>query len=172
MSEESRTDADGGGDSDAPEATADVASDRDPADVVDSLAKPLLLFDGVCNLCNGFVRFVVKFDAEGSVLFAPLQSDVGQELLEREGMPTEDFDSFVLVEDGEYYTKSTAVLRVTRLLDGPLPLTYPAIYLPRGLRDRIYDLVANNRYRLFGKKESCPVPEPELRERFATRTLE
>jgi len=166
MSEESTTEVGDGSEGDGgPE-------DRDPVAVLDSLEKPLLLFDGVCNLCNGFVRFVVKFDAEGAVLFAPLQSDVGQAFLTRHGMATEDFDSLVLVEDGEYYTKSTAVLRVARRLDGPLPLLYPVRHLPRRLRDRVYDLVANNRYRLFGKKESCPVPEPELRERFANRTLE
>ena len=168
MSEESTSDGGGAADGAAREATAD----REPAAVVDGIEKPVLLFDGVCNLCNGLVRFVVTFDAAGTFLFAPLQSPVGQELLERHDLATDDVDTLVLVEDGEHYTRSTAVLKVCRRLDGPLPLLYPAIYLPRGLRDWVYDLVATHRYRVFGKKDACPVPEPELRERFATRTLE
>ncbi|WP_226010612.1 thiol-disulfide oxidoreductase DCC family protein [Halomicrobium salinisoli] len=154
------------------ESAAPDAADRDPAAVVDDVDRPVLLFDGVCNLCNALVRFVVRFDAEGRFLFAPLQSDVGREFLRRHGRPTEDFDTMVLVEDGECYEKSTAALRTFRYLDGPWPLLYPMSYLPVGLRDRVYDLVAENRYRIFGKKEECPVPEPEIRERFANRTLE
>ncbi len=149
---------------------SDAASD--PAAVADDLDQPVLLFDGVCNLCNGLVRFVVRFDVEGRFLFAPLQSDVGQELLERHDYSTDDFDTMLLVEGGECYEKSTAALRVFRGLDGPWPLLYPLVSLPAGLRDRVYDLVAENRYRLFGKKEACPVPEPDIRERFANRTLE
>jgi predicted DCC family thiol-disulfide oxidoreductase YuxK len=169
MSEDPITEAgdDGGGEESPPE-----IGDRDPAAVVDDLDQPILLFDGVCNLCNGFVRFVVKFDAAGTFLFAPLQSDVGQALLARHDFATEEFDTVVLVEDGEYYTKSTAALTVLRQLDGPWPLLYPAIYLPRRVRDRLYEFVADHRYQVFGKKDACPVPEPELRERFATRTLE
>jgi predicted DCC family thiol-disulfide oxidoreductase YuxK len=97
---------------------------------------------------------------------------VGQEVLSRHDMETEDFDTFVLVEDGEHSTKSEAALRVVRRLDGPWPLLGPLLYLPRGLRDFGYDIVANNRYRVFGKKDECPLPPPELRERFANRTLE
>ena len=149
-----------------------VESDRDAATIVDELDQPILLFDGVCNLCNGFVRFVVQFDDAGEFLFAPLQSDVGQELSRRHGLETEDFDSVVLVEDGAVYTKSEAVLRVSRRLDGPLPLLSAFSVVPTGLSDRVYDLVAENRYRVFGKKDACPVPEPELRERFANRTFE
>lgn len=166
MSEESAADANGAGPGGA------SATGRTPEEIVEQLDHPLLLFDGVCNLCNGFVRFVVKFDAEGEFRFAPLQSDVGQEILERHAMPTEDFETFVLVEDDQIHTKSEAALRVTRRLDGPWPLLGPLLYLPRRLRDVGYDLVANNRYRLFGKKDECPVPPPELRERFANRTLE
>ncbi|MFC7251370.1 thiol-disulfide oxidoreductase DCC family protein [Halomicroarcula sp. GCM10025324] len=147
-------------------------SDRDAATIVDELDQPILLFDGVCNLCNGFVRFVVQFDAAGEFLFAPLQSDVGQELSRRHNLKTEDFDSVVLVEDGEVYTKSTAVLRVCRRLDGPWPLLTPLSAVPTGISDSVYDLVAENRYRVFGKKDACPVPEPELRERFANRTFD
>lgn len=148
--------------------------DRDPAAIVDDIDGPVLLFDGVCNLCNDFVRFVVRFDHAGVFRFAPLQSAVAQELLDRHDISTdgEAFDTVVLVEAGECYTKSTAALRVARRLDGPWPLTYPLVYVPRRLRDPVYDLVANYRYRLFGRSESCQVPPPEIRERFAERALD
>jgi predicted DCC family thiol-disulfide oxidoreductase YuxK len=152
--------------------TPPIETDRDAAAIVDDLDQPILLFDGVCNLCNGFVRFVVQFDAAGTFLFAPLQSDVGQVLSERHGLQTEDFDSVVLVEDGEVYTKSRAVFRVCRDLDGPWPLLSAFAVVPTRVTDRVYDLVADNRYRVFGKKDACPVPDPEIRDRFANRTFE
>ena len=156
------------------ESTAEETTEPvDPASVVDDLDLPVLLFDGVCNLCNGLVRFVVRFDHEGTFRFAPLQSPVGQALLERHDLDTRDFDTMVLVEpDGEVATKSTAALRIFRRLDGPWPLFWPLVYLPRGLRDAVYGVVSRNRYRVFGKKEECPIPEPEIRERFAERSLE
>lgn len=144
----------------------------DPEAVVEDLDQPVLLYDGVCNLCNGIVRFTVRFDAAGVFRFAPLQSPVGRELLDRRGLPTDAFDSFVLVDDGEHYTKSTAALRVARRLDGPFPVLYPLIYLPRRLRDAVYDLVADYRYRAFGRTEECQIPEPEIRRRFLERSLE
>lgn len=149
-------------------------SARDPAAVVDDLEAPVLLFDGVCNLCNSFVRFVVKFDAEGTFRFAPLQSPVAEELLARYDLEPDDeeFDTVVLVEDGEASTKSTAALKVARRLDGPWPLVFPFIFLPERLRDGVYDLVARYRYRVFGKKDECPIPDPELRERFVERSLD
>ena len=158
------------------DASADDADTADDGGSVDALLAdldgPILLFDGVCNLCNAAVRFVVRFDAAGRFQFAPLQSDLGQALLERHGLATADFDSLVLIEDGDYATKSTAALRVARRLDGPWPLLYPLVYLPERLRDRAYELVADYRYRLFGRKEECPVPDPEIRDRFAERRLD
>jgi len=149
------------------------ASTRDPAAVVDDIDGPVLLFDGVCTLCNGFVRFVVRFDAAGTFRFAPLQSDVAEELRDRYDLQSEgeEFDTVVLVEDGEAYTKSTAALRVARRLDGPWPLAYPLVYLPERLRDGLYDFVTDYRYRVFGRKDECPMPDPELRERFLERSL-
>ena len=144
----------------------------DPEAIIENLDRPVLLFDGVCNLCNGIVRFVIRFDASGEFLFAPLQSDVGQALLDRHGLPTDDFDSFVLVDGGEYYTKSTAALKTARRLDGPWPLLAPLLSLPEGVRDAVYDFVADHRYQVFGKKDECPVPAPETRERFADRRLD
>ncbi|WP_136716111.1 thiol-disulfide oxidoreductase DCC family protein [Halorientalis salina] len=148
-------------------------STRDPAAIVDDLDRPVLLFDGVCNLCNGFVRFIVRFDAAGTVRFAPLQSAVADELLDRYDLEPEGegFETVVLIEDGEAYTKSTAALRVARRLDGPWPLAYPLVYLPERFRNGVYDLVARYRYRVFGRKDECPMPDPELRERFVERSL-
>jgi predicted DCC family thiol-disulfide oxidoreductase YuxK len=144
---------------------------QDPGAVVDDIESPVILFDGVCNLCNRSLRLLVRFDHAGKFRFAPLQSAVGRELLERHDLPSEYFDSLVLVDGEECYTKSEAVLRICRELDGPVPLVYPLIYLPDRLRDGAYDVVAEYRYQVFGKKDECPVPEPELRERFLERSL-
>lgn len=138
----------------------------------DDLDGPVLLFDGVCNLCNALVRFTVRFDESGTFRFAALQSATGQALLERHGLPTDDYDSFVLVDGDSCYTRSTAALRVSRRLDGPWPLLYPLVWIPERLRDPIYELIADHRYRLFGRKDECPVPDPELTERFVERTLD
>ncbi len=145
---------------------------EDPADTVGSPEHPVLLFDGVCNLCNAVVRFTVRFDESGTFRFAPLQSEIGRELLARFDLPTDDFDSFVLVEGDDYYTRSTAALRVCRRLDGPWPLLYPLVFVPERLRDPVYEFVAKHRYRVFGRKDECPIPGPEIRERFAERALE
>ena len=146
--------------------------DRTAEAIVDDLDHPILLFDGVCNLCNGLVRFVVKFDAAGRYRFAPLQSDIGRLLQERFDLDPDDVDTVVLVDGDDYFLKSEAILRVMRHLDGPWPLLAPLRYLPRSIRDFGYDVVATYRYRVFGKKDSCPVPDPEIRDRFANRTFD
>ena len=127
---------------------------------------PVVLFDGVCNLCNGVVAFLVPRDTEGRLLFAPLQSDAGQELLARHGMPTEEFDSIVLVEGERAYTKSDAVIRIAELLGWPYRLARLGRVLPRGVRDWLYDLVAEHRYAVFGRKDRCMVPDEDVRDRF------
>ncbi len=157
--------------SDVPDSAIEDGSSKSTAGVVDDIDRPVLLFDGVCNLCHASIRAVVRLDAEGRILFAPLQSEVGSELLERQGLSPDYFDSVILIEGDDHYTKSTAVLRVCRYLDGPVPLLYPLVYLPRGLRDRIYDLVAEYRYEIFGRKDACSVPEEHVRERFLERSL-
>jgi len=160
-----------------PPETPDVAAgdpleaDRPAAAVADAVDRPVLLFDGVCALCNATVRAVVRLDSEGAVLFAPLQSEVGRELLEGVGMDPDYFDSVVLVEGEEYATKSTAVLEVCRRLDGPAPLLYPLVSLPKRLRDGAYDLVGASRYRVFGRLEECPIPDERTRQRFLDRSL-
>jgi len=129
----------------------------------------VMLFDGVCNLCNGAVQFIVRRDSAGSIRFAALQSDAASKILAENGLPTDYLKTIVLVEDGRAYTHSTAALRIARRLSGAWPLFYYLfVWVPRPLRDLVYNLVARNRYRLFGRSEACMVPTPELRARFLT----
>lgn len=127
---------------------------------------PVILFDGVCNLCNGSVQYVIKHDKQGLFRFASLQSDSGQELLQQYQLPQSDFTSFVLMEKGEIYTRSTAALKVARKLSGIVKLLYGFIIVPAFIRDGVYNFIAKNRYKWFGKQESCMIPTPELKERF------
>ncbi|MBI2487857.1 MAG: thiol-disulfide oxidoreductase DCC family protein [Deltaproteobacteria bacterium] len=126
----------------------------------------IILFDGVCNLCSGIVLFTIRRDPQGIFKYAPLQSETGKSLLKQFGLPIDDFDSFVLVEGNKYYQKSTAVLRVAKRIRGLWPLIYLFIIVPRPIRDFIYDIVAKNRYRWFGKKEECLIPTPDIKSRF------
>lgn len=127
---------------------------------------PILLFDGVCNLCNGFVQFVIKRDKKAKFKFASLQSEAGQELLNEYGLKTEDFESFVYIKNNKFYQKSSAALTLLSDLGGLWILFYPLMIFPRFIRDFVYNLVARNRYKMFGKTESCMVPTPELKARF------
>lgn len=130
------------------------------------MEKPVLLFDGVCNLCNGTVQFVIKRDKNDYFRFAALQSAYGQNFLGRQNRSTTDFDTFILVEGDSYATKSTAVLKVFRHLSGLWPVLYVLIVVPKFIRDSIYSLIARTRYRVFGKKESCMVPDKDILSRF------
>jgi len=133
---------------------------------------PVLLFDGVCNLCNGTVRFLLRHDPRGEIRFASLQSDVGRRLLEHRGLEPEAFDSVVLIEDDRASLKSEAVLRMVRYLPPPWPALAVLRGLPRGLRDLVYDFIAHRRYRWFGRRETCSLPAPEARDRFLDASLE
>jgi predicted DCC family thiol-disulfide oxidoreductase YuxK len=126
----------------------------------------VVLFDGVCNLCNGFVQFVIARDPAGRFRFAALQSEAARRLLGRRDTPQEWPDSIVLVEDGGVFTRSTAVLRVARALRFPWPLACAFLGVPRPLRDWVYDLIARKRYDWFGRRDVCIVPTPDLRARF------
>ena len=126
----------------------------------------VILFDGVCNLCNGFVQFVIERDPEARFRFAALQSDAARRLVGGLRIPGSLPDSIVLVEDGRAFLKSTAALRIARGLRAPWPLAYGLVVVPRALRDRVYDLVARRRYGWFGRRDTCMVPAPELRSRF------
>ncbi len=125
---------------------------------------PVVLFDGVCNLCHGAVGFIIRRDPGGVFRFAPLQSAQGAALLgeRRAGLP----DSLVLVEHGRVYTQSTAALRIARRLRQPWPLAAGLIVLPRALRDWVYAWVAGNRYRWFGRRAVCELPSPGAGDRF------
>jgi predicted DCC family thiol-disulfide oxidoreductase YuxK len=129
-------------------------------------ANPVILFDGVCNLCNGSVDFVIRRDAAAVFRFASLQSEAGRALLRKHGLPDDDLDTMVLVDEAGVHTRSTAALRIVRRLRAPWPLLYACIVLPRPLRDAAYRLVARNRYRWFGRRETCRLPSPSEQGRF------
>jgi predicted DCC family thiol-disulfide oxidoreductase YuxK len=127
--------------------------------------EPVILFDGVCNLCNGSVQFVIKRDKEKKFRFASLQSAAGQDILRKFNLPADKFNSFILYENGNIYTRSTGALRMLAQLKG---WKWAGVlkYVPRFIRDGVYDLISRNRYRWFGKKEECMIPTPELKSRF------
>lgn len=126
----------------------------------------IVLFDGVCNLCNSSVRFIIKRDKRKHFKFASLQSDYATDLFQRLNIDASSFDSIVLVEDDNTYIKSTAALKISKELSGLWPLLYVFIIIPRFIRDAVYDFIARNRYKWFGKKDYCEMPTPELRNRF------
>lgn len=128
--------------------------------------KKIILFDGVCNLCNGAVTFIIERDKNDRFRYAALQSDIGKKLTDSYKVDTEEVDSIILVEGESYYTKSSAALRIARHLSGGYPLLYGLMILPPFIRDRMYDVIAKNRYKWFGKRESCMVPTPELKAKF------
>lgn len=132
------------------------------------MAQPLIFFDGVCNLCNGAVRFILKHDKAAVFKFAALQNATATQLLVHVPLPSGANNSILLLEDGKIYTKSTAVLRIARRLAGGWKLLYVFMVVPAFLRDFVYDLIARNRYRIWGKQESCMIPSPELQQRFLT----
>jgi predicted DCC family thiol-disulfide oxidoreductase YuxK len=129
-----------------------------------------ILFDGVCNLCNGFVQFVIRHDAAGRFQFAALQSAAGQAVLTAHGVDAAavaaEPESVLLELDGKLYSHSDAVLRIARALGGPWRLLSVGRLLPRSWRDAAYRFVARHRYRWFGRQDSCWLPTPELRARF------
>ncbi len=130
------------------------------------MEKPLILFDGVCNLCNSSVQFIIKNDPAGDFKFAALQSEIGQDILKRFNMKTDEYGTFILYENGEIYTKSTGVLHVIKHFKNYYRFFYFFIVIPPFIRDYLYNFVARNRYRFFGKKDACMIPTPELKARF------
>ncbi|MGI9531770.1 thiol-disulfide oxidoreductase DCC family protein [Lutimonas sp.] len=128
--------------------------------------KTLILFDGICNLCNGSVQFILKRDKKEKFLFASLQSDAAKNVLLQYNVKKIMMDSIIIVEDGEVFYKSTAILKICRNLNWPWPLFYPAIYLPLIIRDSLYDFVANNRYKWFGVQDHCTIMMPAYKNRF------
>ena len=129
------------------------------------LEECIVLFDGVCNFCNGAVNFIIRHDEAGKFRFAALQSDAGMALKQKFGIG-DDVDSIVLIEDGRVFLHSTAALRNARALGFPWSIGYAFIIVPESIRDWFYKLFATYRYRLFGKTDVCMVPTAEVRERF------
>jgi predicted DCC family thiol-disulfide oxidoreductase YuxK len=125
-----------------------------------------VLFDGVCNLCNGSVQFILKRDPQGLFRFASLQSEAGRSLMDQHGLDPGALSSVVVIEDGRVWQESSAALRVARHLPGAWKLLRVFAVIPRPLRDAVYRLIARNRYRWFGKTETCWLPTPELQGRF------
>ncbi|CAH0996206.1 hypothetical protein EMA8858_02337 [Emticicia aquatica] len=125
-----------------------------------------ILFDGVCNFCNASINFIIDRDKKGVFKFAALQSEIGQEVLNKYGLNKTDFDSIILVKDNIVYQKSDAALEIARNMDGFWKIFYVFKIIPSFLRNPIYDLVAKNRYRIFGRTDSCRMPTPELKARF------
>lgn len=128
--------------------------------------KPIILFDGVCNLCNRGVQFIIKKDKKKKFLFASLQGKTGQEVLKKFNLQANDLNSFILADGDKIYTRSTAALRIAKQLSGVWKLLYGYMIVPRFIRDAVYNWIARNRYKWFGKKDECMVPTPELKERF------
>jgi predicted DCC family thiol-disulfide oxidoreductase YuxK len=126
----------------------------------------VVLFDGVCNFCEGTVNFIIARDPQAYFRFAALQSPAAHRLLERCASPPPTSDSLVLVEREKCYTRSTAALRIARRLRSPWFLLYGLIIVPRPIRDALYDWFARNRYRWFGKRDECLVPDTDTRRRF------
>lgn len=127
---------------------------------------PVILFDGVCNLCNGSVIFIIKRDTQSKLKFASLQSEYGIQQMRRFNLSTSVLNSVLLIKEGRLFQKSNAALEIASMLDGIWPLLYVFKIVPRFIRDVIYDGIAKNRYRWFGKKEECMIPTPDMKARF------
>ena len=135
-------------------------------DRISARVERVVLFDGVCNLCNRSVDFIVRRDREGLFKFASLQSEVGKRLVSEHSLAEGDLGTMVYIERGRVFLRSTAALRIARSLPGAWPLLFGLIAVPRPVRDAVYRWTARNRYRWFGKRETCRIPSPEERERF------
>ena len=131
-----------------------------------AIDKGIIIFDGYCNFCSRSVLFIIKRDRKKYFIFAASQTGEGQKVIEKYDMGELAEHSIVLIEDGNVYRKSTAALRIARQLNKGWHLFYICIIIPRSFRDLIYDLVARSRYRLFGMRDRCFLPDPALKERF------
>ena len=127
---------------------------------------PIILFDGVCNFCNAGINFIIKQDKRKVFRFAALQSETGQRLLKQHHLSTKEFDSFVLIDNGKVYMKSSAGIKVYGKLPWYWKWTQAAWLAPKVIRNGVYDWIARNRYKWFGKKEACMIPTAEVRSRF------
>lgn len=129
--------------------------------------KKIVLFDGVCNLCNGAVQYIIKRDKTDTFRYAALQSEIGEQLVAERAIDTSKVDSIILIEPGvAYFTKSDAALEIGKSFGGAWKLLQLFVWIPKSIRDAVYDIVARNRYKWFGKKDACMIPTPELKAKF------
>jgi predicted DCC family thiol-disulfide oxidoreductase YuxK len=133
---------------------------------MEEVKHPVILFDGVCNLCNASVQFIIRHDKKQIFRFAALQSAFGQSALKKFNLADKNIDSVILVENNSVQLKSDAALNIAKQLGGIYSLFYVFIVVPKFIRNSVYDFIARNRYRWFGKQESCMIPTPELKKLF------
>lgn len=131
----------------------------------DACVNNIILFDGECNFCDHSVQFIIKRDKKAIFKFASIQSDFGKEIIRKFNIPA-NIDSLILAEGNKCYVKSSAALRICKNLKGGWKLFYCLLLVPKSLRNYCYDIIAKNRYKWFGKKDSCMLPSPEIRDRF------
>lgn len=126
----------------------------------------IILFDGVCNFCNSSINFVIERDPNKKFKFAPLQSEAGEKIQQQFNLDTTKLDSVLLIKNGKVLSKSTAALYIAKELKGLWPLLFVFIIMPPFLRNAVYNYIAKNRYKWFGKQDSCMMPTPDVRSRF------
>jgi predicted DCC family thiol-disulfide oxidoreductase YuxK len=126
----------------------------------------IILFDGVCNFCNFWVNFAIKRDKKKKLHFTPLQGETAKQLLPYYHINPTSLSSVVFIDNGKAYTQSSAAIRICKYLDGGWKLFYGLMIIPKFIRDFFYNIIARNRYKWYGKKESCMIPTPEFRQRF------
>lgn len=131
-----------------------------------SISHKIILFDGVCNLCNSSINFIIKKDPKNVFKFTALQSEIGQQYIETFNIDPSKTDSIILIDGDKHYIKSSAALTIAKSLKGGYPLLYGFMVVPRFIRNWVYDYIAKNRYQWYGKKESCMIPTPELKSKF------
>lgn len=129
--------------------------------------KKIILFDGVCNLCDNTVQYIIKHDKKDIFRFVQLQSELGQQIISHIGVDTSRTDSIILYQPGHsYYYKAEAAMRIAKELDGPVSLISLLSFLPNWLSNNVYDYIARNRYKWYGRKEQCMLPTPEMKTKF------
>ena len=127
---------------------------------------PLILFDGVCNFCNYWVNFAIKRDRKKSLRFTPLQGETANRVLPRYKINPTALRSVIIIDKDRFYTQSSAAIRICKHLDGGWKLLYGLMIIPKFIRDALYNIIARNRYKWFGKKDHCMIPSPGVKERF------
>ena len=131
-----------------------------------SASQHIVVFDGVCNLCNGSVNFIIKRDPKNKFVFSAVQGDFAQELINKNALNNVGEETFLVVKGDQFFMYSDAALEIAKNLSGLWPLLYTLKILPKFIRDSLYKAVARNRYKLFGRTDTCMVPTEELRSRF------